>query len=335
MDIKKISCIIPMYNSEKTIERCLKSILIQNYNNYEIILVDDGSTDGTENLLKKYISLDNRIQYTRIINSGVSIARNVGIELSTGDYIMFIDSDDYLLPNAFKYFEESGQKDDLYIFSFKSNSKYILTDISSENCGIFTKNEILKRLLSAYNNSIKGYIWRCFFKRSVIFDYSITFPKNVKIEEDYLFMIRFVNNANKISIISKPIYFYCLNKKSTTSKFIASLEADLNYVNDEIINNVVHSSTNEKFDQFDSQIVNTYLLIINNLQKKDSGYGLIESYKHIKVIDKKYRPYIESFSFCSILNSSFRRYVKVFLLFYKFNFLFIYLLCKRIKYLIK
>ena len=92
-----VSIIVPAYNAERTINRCIDSILKQSYGNLEIIIINDGSKDSTEEKCMKYIK-NKKIKYIRIKNSGVSNARNIGIENSTGTYIMFVDSDDIILP---------------------------------------------------------------------------------------------------------------------------------------------------------------------------------------------------------------------------------------------
>ena len=91
-----LSIIIPVYNNDKYIQRCLDSVLAQSYNDFELIIVDDGSTDGSSEICKKYASTDSRIIYTKIPNSGAGAARNIGIKLSKGKYITFIDSDDWI-----------------------------------------------------------------------------------------------------------------------------------------------------------------------------------------------------------------------------------------------
>ena len=97
----KITVIIPMYNVEKYIKRCINSIINQKYNNIEIILIDDGSTDNSYNIAHNYEINDPRIKVIKKENEGVSSSRNIGIQIATGDYITFIDADDYIKKNTF------------------------------------------------------------------------------------------------------------------------------------------------------------------------------------------------------------------------------------------
>ena len=106
----KISIIIPVYNAEKTIKKCLNSILDQSYTDYEIILVNDGSKDKSEEIILEYKKSNSKIRYIPKKNSGVADSRNVGIQNATGDYIIFVDSDDYVKSTIFtdilKYIEK-------------------------------------------------------------------------------------------------------------------------------------------------------------------------------------------------------------------------------------
>src|SRR5690625_1048731 len=95
-----VSIIIPVYNKEEYLEDCLESVINQSYEKIEIIIINDGSTDGSESIIKKWKNKDNRIKYMSQNNQGVAIARNNGIKVSKGDYIYFIDADDYLSLNA-------------------------------------------------------------------------------------------------------------------------------------------------------------------------------------------------------------------------------------------
>ena len=98
----KISVIIPVYNVEKWLNKCVDSILSQSYENFEVILVNDGSTDKSGDICDKYLKEDNRVKVFDILNSGQSVARNIGLKEAKGDYILFIDSDDYIEKNTLK-----------------------------------------------------------------------------------------------------------------------------------------------------------------------------------------------------------------------------------------
>lgn len=118
--LPKVSLILPIYNKERFFDRCMDSIFAQTYNNLEIILVNDGSTDRSDEFCKKYANTDNRVVYVSHENRGVSAARNTGLDHATGDYILFIDADDYvennLVEDIVKIFRESVKELDMVTF---------------------------------------------------------------------------------------------------------------------------------------------------------------------------------------------------------------------------
>ena len=119
--LKLISIIVPVYNAEKTIKKCIDSILAQTYRNFELILINDGSRDSSLNILKEYENTDERIVVISQENSGVSVARNKGIDSARGDYIIFVDSDDYISENALEVLKgeiEKNSKLDMVISGF-------------------------------------------------------------------------------------------------------------------------------------------------------------------------------------------------------------------------
>ena len=137
MEKEKISIILPVYNSQNTIARTIDSIIKQTYDNYELIIINDGSTDNSESICLEYADKYKRIKYIRIENKGVSNARNLGIDNATGNYVMFIDSDDEYYKNTletvYKYIE---QRNDLIIFEYnridvsKNKTKEMNTNVT-------------------------------------------------------------------------------------------------------------------------------------------------------------------------------------------------------------
>ena len=122
---KLISVVVPVFNAEKYVNRCIDSILNQTYENLEVILVNDGSVDGSVKICEKWQKLDNRVKLITQENAGVSAARNTGIENATGDYIAFVDNDDWLRPEMFKNLVKQAQKDnaDLTFCKFIKNKQ--------------------------------------------------------------------------------------------------------------------------------------------------------------------------------------------------------------------
>ena len=214
---KKISVIIPIYNSSQTLERTINSVINQTYKNLEIILVNDGSTDDSIKICKKYAEKDNRIIILNQENKGVGEARNHGIDVSTGDFISFVDSDDTMDENLYKELiatqivtnadiVESGAKvilgKDNEIFPYEKNDKII----------IYENHDYMKNYL---NFSLNVSVWGKIYKRELIGD--IRFP-NLNINEDFVFLWEVVKRTNLFCENLNVNYHYYLDKEVSLSK---------------------------------------------------------------------------------------------------------------------
>lgn len=214
-----VSVIVPVYNSEKYISRCIENILKQTYPNIEIIIIDDGSNDKTKEIVDKYIK-KNVIQYKFINNSGVSNARNCGIELSKGEYICFIDCDDYFDIDYIEILVDLVEKNrcdmgmcSYYVCEESANNK--IKKVSKKQTYRF--NETSKMLDSfLIPNRWGGYVWNKLFKKNIIIDYNIRFEKDVHISEDFLFLVNYTNYCKSIIGISEKKYHYVQNKNIKT-----------------------------------------------------------------------------------------------------------------------
>ncbi len=214
---KKISVIIPIYNSSQTLERTINSVITQTYKNLEIILVNDGSTDDSIEICKKYAEKDNRIIIVNQENKGVGEARNHGIDISTGDFISFVDSDDTMDENLYKELiatqivtnadiVESGAKvvlgKDNEIFPYEKKDKII----------IYENHDYMKNYL---NFSLNVSVWGKIYKRELIGD--IRFP-DLNINEDFVFLWEIVKRTNLFCENLNVNYHYYLDKEVSLSK---------------------------------------------------------------------------------------------------------------------
>lgn len=203
----KLSIIVPIYNVCKYLDKCIESILNNDIEQVEIILIDDGSTDESAIICDKYKS----IQQVHVIhqkNMGVSKARNVGIEMCTGEYIVFIDSDDYVSPIYVNTILKSIQsKKDIYFFGAKNienkkittNRKWIYTHDK-----ISSKQDVYDIVLSGKSNEP----WDKVFKKEIIVRYNIHFKENLSLGEDIIFTLDYLKYAKSGDIIKKDIYYY-------------------------------------------------------------------------------------------------------------------------------
>ena len=211
-----VSIVIPVYNSEKHIEKCLKSVLAQTYSNIEIIIVDDGSTDNTLNLCKKIIQNDTRVKIISINNSGVSTARNIGIKNAKGKYIQFVDSDDFIDNNMTELLVNTIEKDgvDLVVCGYKA--------ISADHVDIINlKTEYRNYSIDNLADNVIAFFDTSFFnspcnKLYVKEMITAEFTNKYQIAEDYLFNLHYLDNISSFSIIVEPLYNYIENSNSAT-----------------------------------------------------------------------------------------------------------------------
>ena len=223
---KLISVIVPIYNVENYLEKCINSIINQSYNNLEIILVDDGSTDNCGIICDMYKEIDNRIIVIHKSNGGLSSARNVGLDISKGDLISFVDSDDYIEKT---FLEELKNNMDKYKSDI-SVCNYYRVKNNNLTIGIINNNEDEYVLTDKdkFENIVNNYrvcVWNKLYKKSIF--KNIRFPDG-RIFEDRYVICDILNEAMAISYFNKPLYYYVYRSNSIVNKY------DLNYI--DIIN---------------------------------------------------------------------------------------------------
>ena len=215
----KIGVIIPLYNKEVYIERCLDSIVKQQFSDMEILVVNDGSTDNSVEIVKKYIQKDKRIKLINKKNGGLSSARNTGIEHAKSEYIMFVDADDELEDNAINTIYSKAEKDnlDVVIFDIKvlviNGTSFIWKEKAIDEEDIVSGEEFITEYLKNRGiPSVCNKLWR----RSLYIDYDIRHPENISFGEDGSTVPRLMINAKRIGKINKGLYKYRKNDISLT-----------------------------------------------------------------------------------------------------------------------
>lgn len=277
----KISIIIPVYNVENYIERCIDSVLNQTISDFEVIIINDGSTDKSGQICDEYMKKDKRIKVYHIENSGASRARNIGIKKSNGKYIAFIDSDDYIKENMYENLVNIADKEnlDVVICNYNTVDKIgniigeprhsIPCDVVLQKKGIY--NHILKEY---YGGNIVGVysLWNKLFNREIIINNNILINEELYMGEDLWFNFDVYLNANKIKAIEDVYYYYELenpnsimkmNKPDLVDSWIYTLEKLLN-INDELFNFDI--DYNKFYRQF---ITNVSYYIIKVLNSND------------------------------------------------------------------
>lgn len=214
-----VSIIIPVYNLENYIENCIKSILAQSYKNFEIICVDDGSSDASAEILKKYAEADDRVKYYYQMNAGVSAARNYGIEKASGEYIMFVDGDDYLHFQAVELFlkEITSSDCDLVCAREKYTANTDEKMQTLQDCK--TRNISVEEMFdSRVNRCIGKSVWGKIFKAEIARQSS--FPIGISNGEDAYYIITLLGKGVTARYIDAELYYYLNRPNSTvTSRF--------------------------------------------------------------------------------------------------------------------
>ncbi|WP_312695023.1 glycosyltransferase family 2 protein [Caproiciproducens sp.] len=218
----KISIIIPVYNVEKYVGKCLSSLVDQTFTDFEIITVNDGSKDDSLDILRRF---EERYDFVKVIdqkNGGIANARNNGLAAARGEYVCFVDSDDYVGPT---YLEElynacvdtgSDISCCYYYFHFVENN--FLFEYPFRCRGIFKPEEAMKKLLR--DVQIQSLVWNKMYKRSLFTDYDIKFP--TMCFEDMAIANKVFANANQVVVLDRPLYYYNQHPSST----LATMNAD-------------------------------------------------------------------------------------------------------------
>lgn len=206
-----ISIIVPVYNAEKYLKKCLDSLVNQTKKELEFILINDGSADKSEEIIKTY--KDKRIKYFKNKNQGIGKTRNFGIEKSSGKYLMFLDSDDYFSNDACEilYKEAEKEKADLIVFDYYRVEKGNLNEVKIESFNATNikddPNLLLKVNLGPCNK---------IYKSDLIKNNDIKFEENLKYE-DTLFVVKAIYNAKKIIKLNRFLHYYMIHEKSETT----------------------------------------------------------------------------------------------------------------------
>lgn len=218
-----ISIVVPVYNGEPYLERFFNSIIHQEYENYELIVIDDGSIDNSKEIIEKYAAKYNKIISVFKENEGVSIARNVGIKKARGKFIYFADCDDYLEENFFaKIIPQLNDEFDLLIFNaYEENKKHQFKNILNLNNEIILLKPyegVKKYLTGEYSNIFLGAPWNKIYCKEIIDKNKIKFLEGKKIGEDLLFNIEYISHIQSIKTINESLYCYCFNLNSVSKE---------------------------------------------------------------------------------------------------------------------
>jgi glycosyltransferase involved in cell wall biosynthesis len=234
-----VSIIIPVYNSSPYLKRCLDSVLAQTYTDFELLIIDDGSEDDSLSICRKYEQQDRRIKVFSKQNGGVSSARNVGLAHASGQWLCFIDSDDYVEKNHLEELVADIEDNVDFIMHGKhglpkySQSNYYFKIVDTDN-----KQELFEEIKISPN----GQVYSKLFRYAIIKKYNISFPEDVKLCEDVLFVLKYLSKVDKLKFRNIITYHYIYHKNSLYSRQVLNYQS--NYVGFKKFNNILYHDFN-------------------------------------------------------------------------------------------
>ena len=213
----KYSVIIPVYNAERTLRRCLDSLVDQSFDDYELLLINDGSTDGSDAICCEYAAAYPQIRYFAKKNGGVSSARNLGLEQAKGKYILFVDSDDYVAENYFQVLNSDRSAAELYLFGAEDSCG---AGQKKSTGGFFVENElqIAHKIQLALQAYLFSSLWNKAFQRTVIERFHLRFEDRLHIGEDQLFIFEYAMHIKSLASVEETLYFVDISDQGSLSR---------------------------------------------------------------------------------------------------------------------
>ena len=216
-----VSIIVPVYQAEQTLRRCVDSILHQEYTDFELILADDGSTDRSGQICEDYASQDSRVRVLHQANSGVSAARNAAMDLACGRYLQFLDSDDWITPDATKLLVRTAQTDqcDLVIADFyRVVGDRVSPKGGIEEDGILTRETFAAHMMENPADFYYGVLWNKLYRREIVEAHHLRMDTGISWCEDFIFNLEYILRAETFAALRAPIYYYVKTKGSLVSQ---------------------------------------------------------------------------------------------------------------------
>lgn len=303
---EKVSVIIPVYNVTKYISKCIESILNQTYTDFELILVNDGSTDNSPEICREYEKRDSRIIVIDKINEGAGMARNAGLDVADGKYIMFIDSDDWVENNMLEYLVDLLKNASAevaicnYFTELPDGSGQIVVPIQIEG-DTYTTNDITKYIAILDDENKFPYLWNRLYLREIIEKNSIRFEKRFVTGQDLDFNLKYFRCVNTCVLSNTPLYHYI---KHGTGSLCARFKNNLYEIVSEL--NGRREDMYREFSMIENSEYKTILgktyvryvgSCIPNMFRPDAPYKTKDRRRLLKQIfdDRKLREYCKTY----------------------------------------
>lgn len=217
----KVSIIVPVYNAQEYLKRCVDSILSQDYRDFELLLMDDGSKDASGEICDAYAQQDGRVRVIHKENSGVSDTRNQALELARGTFLQFLDSDDWIVPEATRLLVRSMEEYncDMVISDFyRVSGERLAQKGDIEEDKVMSRQEFASYMIENPADFYYGVLWNKMYRRSIIEEYHIRMDTSISWCEDFLFNLEYILHANVFYALQAPVYYYVKTKGSLASQ---------------------------------------------------------------------------------------------------------------------
>lgn len=208
-----ISIIVPVYNVEKYLSKCVESIVAQTFSDWELLLIDDGSKDNSGALCDEYADADDRVSVFHKENGGVSSARNLGLEKACGDWVMFVDADDWISNDCLEICLHEAIENDLQLLQFGFYRVFEDNRLQTE---VKRTTVVMNGGDYVANGSLNVCVWGAFINRKIIVDNNLRFDEHLKLAEDQLFILSIFRIITRAKFLSLPLYFYLQRESSAT-----------------------------------------------------------------------------------------------------------------------
>ena len=218
-----VSIVVPIYNAENYLRRCVDSILNQEYTDYELLLVNDGSTDASGDICEEYGDRDPRVIVIQKENTGVSDSRNRALDRARGKYLQFLDSDDWITPDATRLFVRAAEEYgcDMVISDFyRVVGERLSTKGDIEEEGVLTREEFAAHMMENPADFYYGVLWNKLYRRDIVEEHNLRMDTDINWCEDFMFNLEYIRYAKVFYALHAPIYYYVKRKGSLASQGI-------------------------------------------------------------------------------------------------------------------